>query len=154
MNQETVKKQITEVLSQIGEPTAAYIIICAKLESDVIALDAPEQKEYLQQYGLQDTGLNRLIKTAYEHLGLISFLTGGEKEARAWTVQKGSKAPQAAGVIHTDFEKHFIKADIVQYQDFVELGGWAKSRDAGKVTLAGKEYVMKDGDVVEFKVGV
>lgn len=154
MEMNKTQKHVTDILTKIGEPSAAYIIICAKLESDVIELDAAEQKEYLQQYGLGDTGLNRLIKTAYEHLGLISFLTAGEKEARAWTILKGSKAPQAAGVIHTDFEKHFIKADIVPYQSFVDFGGWAKAREAGKVTLAGKDYVMKDGDIVEFKVGV
>lgn len=154
MDMEDTKKRVTDVLVKIGETSAAYIIICAKLESDVIELDSAEQKEYLQQYGLEDTGLNRLIKTAYEHLGLISFLTAGEKEARAWTITKGTKAPQAAGVIHTDFEKHFIKADIVPYQDFVDFGGWTKAREAGKVTLAGKDYEMKDGDVVEFKVGV
>lgn len=154
INMADVEKKALTVLEQIGEPGAAHIIVCAKLESDVIELEAQEQKEYLQQYGLQDTGLNRLIKTAYDHLGLLSFLTAGEKEARAWTITKGSKAPQAAGVIHTDFEKHFIKADIVQCEAFIEYGGWAKAREAGKVTLAGKEYVMQDGDVVEFKVGV
>src|SRR5690606_27060536 len=103
--------------------------------------------------GLEETGLNRLIKKAYETLGLISFLTGGELEARAWTIKKGTLAPQAAGAIHTDFEKKFIKADIVPYSTFVEIGGWTKARDAGKVQIVGRDYVMKDGDVVEFKIG-
>jgi ribosome-binding ATPase YchF (GTP1/OBG family) len=85
-------------------------------------------------------------------VGLISFLTGGKIEARAWTIQKGTLAPQAAGTIHTDFEKHFIKAEVVQFATFVELGGWVKAREAGKVTLGGKDYEMKDGDVVDFKV--
>lgn len=86
-------------------------------------------------------------------LGLISYLTGGEKEVRAWTIKKGTLAPQAAGVIHTDFEKHFIKADIVPYPTFVEIGGWISARESGKVQIVGKDYEMKDGDVVEFKIG-
>ena len=148
------QKKITELLNGIHESEHSSIIVCAKLESDIVALEQADQKEYLEQYGLHDTGLNRLIKAAYENLGLISFLTAGEKEARAWTIEKGTKAPQAAGVIHTDFEKHFIKADVVTFEAFVENGGWAKAREAGKVILAGKEYIMQDGDVVEFKVGV
>lgn len=130
-----------------------FLPICAKLESEVVSLDETDQKEYLSQYGLDETGLNRLIKKAYEMLGLMSFLTAGEKEARAWTIKNGTLAPQAAGTIHTDFEKNFIKADIVRFEDFISLGGWTKCREAGKVALAGKDYVMKDGDVVEFKVG-
>jgi GTP-binding protein YchF len=131
-----------------------YIPLCAKLESEIVALDDADQQEYLKQYNLEESGLNRLIKKAYEMLGLISFLTAGVKEARAWTITRGMLAPQAAGVIHTDFEKNFIKADVASYEDFVSLGGWNKCRDAGKVTLAGKDYEMKDGDVVEFKIGV
>ncbi len=131
-----------------------YIYLNAKLENDVLALSEKEQKEYLHQYSLEETGLNRLIKKAYETLGLISFLTAGEKEVRAWTIEKGTLAPQAAAVIHTDFEKHFIKADIIPYAQFAETGGWIKAREIGKVQTVGRDHVMHDGDVVEFKVGI
>jgi GTP-binding protein YchF len=137
-----------------GASTTGYIYLCAKLENEIVSFSPAEQKEYLNQYGLPETGLNRLIKKAYEILGLISFLTAGEKEVRAWTIPQGTLAPQAAATIHTDFEKHFIKADIVQYKDFVEANGWVKARELGKVISAGKDHLMKDGDVVEFKVGV
>ena len=103
---------------------------------------------------MEETGLNRLIKKAYETLNLISFLTAGELEARAWTITRGTLAPQAAGVIHTDFEKKFIKADIIPYPEFVSASGWVKAREQGKVQSMGRDYVMKDGDVVEFKLGV
>ena len=103
--------------------------------------------------GLEKSGLDRLIQKAYEMLGLISFLTTGVIESRAWTIENGMKAPTAAGVIHTDFEKKFIKADCVAFDDFIALGGWKTSREEGKVRSEGKEYVMRDGDVVEFKVG-
>lgn len=154
-NQEETKKKIEELLK--GEHTGSplqqsYIYLNAKLETDVLAFSEEEQKEYLNQYHLNETGLNRLIKKAYETLGLISFLTAGELEARAWTIEKGMLAPQAAGVIHTDFEKHFIKADVVPYSAFVEANGWVGAREKGKVQSCGKDYVMKDGDVVEFKV--
>lgn len=147
-NQEETKKQI-ESLPSVGN----WLYFNAKLENDILALSPVEQKEYLDQYKLSDTGLNRLIKESYEALGLISFLTAGTLEARAWTIQKGWAAPQAAGTIHTDFEKKFIKADIVTYDDFVKCEGWVKAREVGKVVSAGKDYVMKDGDVVEFKIG-
>jgi ribosome-binding ATPase YchF (GTP1/OBG family) len=94
------------------------------------------------------------VQKAFETLGLQTFLTAGEKEVRAWTIRKGTKAPQAAGVIHGDFEKHFIKADCISFDEFVAVGGWAKARPVGKVRMEGREYVMRDGDVVEFKVGV
>jgi hypothetical protein len=127
--------------------------ICAETESQLAGLSDEEQKEYLQSLGLEASGLDRLIQKAYEMLGLISFLTCGVIEARAWTIENGTKAPQAAGVIHTDFEKKFIKADCVSFDAFVAVGGWKKGRDAGKVRVEGKEYVMRNGDVVEFKVG-
>jgi ribosome-binding ATPase len=127
--------------------------ICAETESQLAALTESEQKEYLQSLGLESSGLDRLIQKAYEMLGLISFLTTGVIEARAWTVENETRAPQAAGVIHTDFEKKFIKADCISFGDFVAAGGWKKARELGKVRVEGKEYVMKDGDVVEFKIG-
>ena len=152
-NPEAIQKKITEILTQIGDNTSHFVYLNAKLENEVLTLPQSEQKEYLQQYHLNETGLNRLIKKSYEILGLISFLTAGELEARAWTIQKGTLAPQAAGVIHTDFEKKFIKADICSYDDFVSLHGWVKARDLGKVISAGRDYEMKDGNVVEFKIG-
>ena len=148
------KAKIHNVLKEMNDEKVGYIYLCAKLENEIVSFAPHEQKEYLQQYSLPETGLNRLIKKAYEILGLISFLTAGEKEVRAWTIIQGTLAPQAAATIHTDFEKHFIKADIVSFADFVTAEGWVKSREQGKVTSAGKDYMMKDGDVVEFKVGV
>lgn len=127
--------------------------ICAETEAQLASLPEQEQKEYLTSLGIPSSGLDLLIQKAYNTLGLISFLTTGELESRAWTIEKGMKASQAAGVIHTDFEKKFIKADVIAFDDFVSLGGWKKSREAGKARSEGKEYVMRDGDVVEFKIG-
>jgi len=135
-------------------PERPLIPLSAKMESDLASLNEEEQKEYLAQYNISEPGLNRLIKLAYETLGLISFLTAGEKEVRAWTIKQGMTAQQAAGVIHTDFEKNFIKADVVSFEDFVQNNGWVNCRSLGKVRSEGKEYLMKDGEVVEFKVGV
>lgn len=139
-------------LGAVKPPNDDTIVICAKTEADLAGLPEDEQREYLQSLGLEKSGLEQLVQTAYRKLNLISFLTGGEKEARAWTVVRGTKAPKAAGVIHTDFEKGFIKAEVVSYDDFVAIGGWGKAREAGKVRLEGKEYEMRDGDVVDFKV--
>jgi GTP-binding protein YchF len=151
---EGTKTKIVSVLKELQDDTVGFIYLCAKLENEIVSFSPEEQKEYLNQYSLPETGLNRLIKKAYEILGLISFLTAGELEARAWTIKEGTLAPQAAATIHTDFEKHFIKADVVPFTDFVEANGWVKAREQGKVNSAGKDYQMKDGDVVEFKVNV
>lgn len=126
--------------------------ISAKIESELSSLSDSEQRAYLKELGMEESGLDRLIKLAYKTLGLISFLTAGEKEVRAWTIEKGMSAPKAASVIHTDFEKGFIKADIISYTDFISLGGWQKAREIGKVRMEGRGYTIKDGDVVEFKV--
>jgi len=139
--------------SQLISTGFNYLLFNAKLENDVLAFTPSEQKEYLDQFHLEDTGLNRMIKKCYEILGLISFLTAGILEARAWTIKKGTLSPQAAGTIHTDFEKKFIKADICSYPDFVSSNGWVGAREIGKVVSAGRDYEMKDGDVVEFKIG-
>ena len=139
--------------------------ICAKLEEELAALSEEEQREYLKQLGIEKTGLEKVIAAAFEILGLQTFLTapssakasegqGGKFEVRAWTIKNGSTALTAAGVIHTDFAKNFIKADVVNWEDFVRFGGWVKAREAGKVRLEGRDYVMAEGDVVEFKVGV
>ncbi len=130
------------------------IRICAKMEAELAELSEEEQKKYLEALGIGQSGLEQLITKAFDILGLQTFLTAGEKEVRAWTIHKGTKAPQAAGVIHTDFEKHFIKAECVNFEDFVTLGGWPNCRQAGKVRQEGRDYVMQENDVVEFKVGV
>ncbi|EKD64889.1 MAG: hypothetical protein ACD_50C00269G0002 [uncultured bacterium] len=130
-----------------------FVVICAKIESELSELSKDEQREYLKDLGLDFSGLERLIQKAYETLGLISFLTAGEKEVRAWTIRKGANAVDAAGEIHTDFMKKFIKAEVVSYDDFVELSGWKGAREKGKARLEGKDYIMRDGDVVEFKIG-
>jgi len=139
----------SDVVGQLG----SGLMICARTESELASLDPVEQKDYLTSLGLTSSGLDRLIEKTYEMLGLVSFLTTGVIEARAWTITRGLKAPQAAGVIHTDFEKKFIKADCVTFSDFVTAGGWKKARDQGKVRQEGREYMMRDGDVVEFKIG-
>lgn len=150
-DRDATEKKIQEFTKALGGARALYL--SAKLENEVLSLSASEQKEYLAQYKLTDTGLNRLVKEAYVLLDLISFLTGGEKEARAWTIKHGTLAPQAAAVIHTDFEKHFIKAEVIPFDQFVQAGGWVQARENGKVSIAGRDYVVKDGDVVDFKIG-
>ena len=130
------------------------IAICAKVEADLAELEPEEASEYLADIGLAEPGLNTLIREAYRLLGLQSYFTAGEKEVRAWTVPIGSKAPQAAGVIHTDFERGFIKAEVIGFADYVGLGGEKGAKEAGKTRLEGKEYVMADGDVVHFKFNV
>ena len=130
------------------------IPICAKVEADLSELEPEEASEYLASIGLAEPGLNTLIREAYRLLGLQSYFTAGEKEVRAWTVPIGAKAPQAAGVIHTDFERGFIKAEVVSFDDYVAFTGEKGARDAGKLRLEGKEYVMADGDVVHFKFNV
>jgi GTP-binding protein YchF len=130
-----------------------FVVICAKIESDLAALSEEEQKDYLHELGFEDSGLERLIQKAYEELGLISFLTAGEKEVKAWTIPNGIDAQNAAGSIHTDFIKKFIKAEIISFDDYISTCGRKKARELGKARLEGKEYVIKDGDVVEFKIG-
>ncbi len=147
---ESVTKKFSQLLEVSSEK---LVVICAKIESELSELSDEEQKEYLKDLGLESSGLERLIQKAYETLGLISFLTAGEKEVRAWTVRKGSSAPEAAGEIHTDFTKKFIKAEVVSFDDFTSNNGWKGSREKGKARLEGKDYIMKDGDIVEFKIG-
>ncbi|MCD5385058.1 redox-regulated ATPase YchF [Candidatus Gracilibacteria bacterium] len=125
--------------------------ICAKLEADMIEMSDEEKKEFLDEMELKSTGLDDLIKASYDALGLMYYFTAGVQEVRAWTIHKGDTAPKAAGVIHTDFEKGFIKADVVNWKDIVEFGGWSGARENGKVSLQGKDYIMQDGDVVLFK---
>ena len=130
---------------------AGCVVICAKIEAELAALEPEERTEYLQQLGLREAGLNALIREGYRVLDLVTFFTAGPKEARAWTVTLGSKAPKAAGAIHTDFEKGFIRAETIAYDDYVALGGEAGAKQGGKMRLEGKEYVVRDGDVMLFR---
>jgi GTP-binding protein YchF len=130
---------------------AGCVVISARIEEEVAQLDAAERDEFLKSLGLEEPGLNRLIRAGYELLGLITYFTAGPKETRAWTITVGMRAPQAAGVIHTDFEKGFIRAETIAYQDYVTLRGEAGARDAGKMRLEGKEYIVADGDVMHFR---
>ena len=128
--------------------------LCVKIEEELSSLEGEEKQEMLEAMGLDESGLDKVIKASYDLLGLMSFLTAGKKEVRAWTIKKGTKAPQAAGKIHTDFERGFIKAEIVSYDDLVRLGSYQKAKEAGLIRLEGKDYVMQDGDIVEFKFNV
>jgi len=130
------------------------VVISAQIESELVDLSETEAQEYLRGIGVQESGVGALIRAVYHLLGLRTYLTTGEKESRAWTIHAGDKAPQAAGVIHTDFERGFIAAEVVHYDDLVALGSFAKAREAGKLRIEGKEYVVKDGDVVEFRFNV
>ena len=131
--------------------SSKIIPICAHLEEEVGELSEAEGAEYLKSLGIKESGLNHLIRTAYQSLGLITYLTSGHKETRAWTIHKGDLAPQAAGVIHTDFEKGFVKAEVIFWEDFVKCGSEVKAKEQGLMRMEGKEYVVKDGDVMHFK---
>jgi len=133
---------------------AEVVAVCAALEAEIIQLEAEERDEFLADLGFDEPGLNRVIRAGYKLLGLQTYFTAGEKEVRAWTIPVGSTAPQAAGVIHTDFERGFIRAEVVAYDDFVACGGEQRAREAGKLRSEGKEYVVCDGDVVHFRFNV
>ena len=130
---------------------AVAVVISAKIESEFAGLDAADRDAFLAEMGLKEPGLNRLIRAGYELLDLVTYFTVGPKEARAWTITRGTKGPQAAGVIHTDFEKGFIRAETIAYNDYVTLGGEVGAKEAGKMRLEGKEYVVQDGDVMHFR---
>ncbi len=138
---------------RLGLKEDQVICISARVESELAGLSEEEQKEYLASLGILEAGLERLIKKAFSTLGLVSFLTAGIKEVRAWTIRKGTNAQDAAGVIHSDFSQKFIKADVVDFETFVSFGGWKAAREAGKVRSEGKDYIVSDGDVVEFLIG-
>ncbi|MEQ8904573.1 redox-regulated ATPase YchF [Ekhidna sp.] len=139
----------------IKNEDAQLILVSAGLEEQIAEFDDPEEKQmFLEEYGLKESGLNRLIKTSYSLLDLITYFTAGETEVRAWTIKKGWKAPQAAGVIHTDFEKGFIKAEVIKIPDYQQYKTEAGCREAGKLAIEGKEYVVKDGDVMHFRFNV
>ncbi|MEM7191464.1 MAG: redox-regulated ATPase YchF [Pseudomonadota bacterium] len=141
----------SHVQARTEKEGAGCVVISAKIESELVELDAEEREAYLADLGLEEPGLNRLIREGYQLLDLLTYFTAGPKEARAWTIPRGTRAPQAAGVIHTDFEKGFIRAETIGYEDYVALGGEAGARDAGKLRLEGKDYVVHDGDVLHFR---
>ncbi len=143
--------KVKEYASKHG---ADVVVISAKIEAELVDLSQEEAKAYLSDLGVQNSGIERMIQSVYKLLKLTTFITAGEKEVRAWTVKAGSKAPQAAGVIHTDFEKGFIRAEVTAYKDFVEAGSYAVARDKGLTRLEGKDYIIQDGDIVHFRFNV
>jgi GTP-binding protein YchF len=142
------------VRSIAAAENAGVVIICNKLESEIAELDGEERLEFLQELGLEESGLDRVIRAGYELLSLQTYFTAGEKEVRAWTVKVGATAPEAAGVIHTDFQKGFIRAEVVSYEDFITHNGEQGAKDAGRWRLEGKDYVVQDGDVIHFRFNV
>jgi GTP-binding protein YchF len=133
------------------DPSAEVVVLSARLEADLLALEPEERPEYLQAHGLEESGIGQLIRAGYRLLGLSTFFTAGEKEVRAWTVPNGAKAPQAAGVIHTDFERGFIRAETIHFDDFAQVGSLKKARELGRMRLEGKEYEVVDGDIMLFR---
>ncbi len=150
----TGNEWVEKLKEAVAEEKAPVVVISGAIEEELSGLDAEEQAEYLADMGMETSGLNRLIKAGYDLLGLRNFFTVGEKETRAWTIKKGATAPEAAGVIHTDFQKGFIRAEVVAYEDFVASGGEAGAKDKGLWRLEGKEYIVQDGDCVNFRFNV
>lgn len=148
--------QFSSILQEsVANEDAQVVIVCAALEAQIAEFDDPEERDmFLSEYGLKESGLNRLIKASYKLLDLITYFTAGEKEVRAWTIKKGWKAPQAAGVIHTDFEKGFIRAEVIKLEDYKTYGTEQKIKEAGKLAVEGKEYVVQDGDIMHFRFNV
>lgn len=150
----TDNPEVEKVRKLAEEFDDEVIVVCAKIESEIAELEGEEKELFLQELGLRESGLDRLIKSAYRKLGLITYFTAGPKEVRAWTVPSGTKAPQAAGRIHSDFEKGFIRAETISYQDYINSGSESAAREAGKMRSEGKDYVVKDGDVMLFRFNV
>ena len=145
---------VQAVRKYAAEQNSEIFVICAEIEEEISELDEDEKKMFLEDLGLTESGLEKLVKASYHLLGLMSFLTAGEDETRAWTIKIGTKAPQAAGKIHTDFERGFIKAEVVNYQDLLDCGSYAGAREKGLVRMEGKEYIVQDGDVILFRFNV
>jgi GTP-binding protein YchF len=143
-----------EVCAVAARENAQVMPICAKIEEEIADMDAEDKMLFLNELGLETSGLNRIIQTSYALLGLISYLTAGKPEVRAWTIKKGTKAPQAAGKIHTDFERGFIRAEVVSFDDLMACGTMAAAKEKGLVRLEGKEYVVADGDIILFRFNV
>lgn len=144
-------KAVIEYASKEG---AKVISLSAKIEEELVGLESEEREAFKEELGITESGLEKLVATSYDMLGLMSFLTAGEKEVRAWTIKKGTKAPQAAGKIHTDFEKGFIKAEVVSFSDLIEAGSYLKAKEKGKVRMEGKDYVVQDGDIMLFRFNI
>ena len=146
---------VEKVKEAVKDEEAEVLVIGAQIEADINELDTYEERQmFLEELGLEEPGVHRLIRSAYKLLDLDTYFTAGEKEVRAWTVKKGSTAPQAAGVIHTDFEKGFIRAEVMKYEDFTEFGSEAAVKEAGKFKIEGKEYIVQDGDIMHFRFNV
>jgi ribosome-binding ATPase len=145
---------LTQVEQRAQAEAAIVVPVSAAIEAELATMSEQERVEFLNDMGLKESGLMRVIRAGYELLGLLTFFTAGPKEARAWTVQRGAHAPEAAGVIHTDFERGFIRAEVIAFEEYVRLGGEAGARDAGKLRLEGKDYMLKDGDIVHFRFNV
>ena len=145
---------ISKVEQYAKRKNSNMIVLCAKIEEEMVALDEDEKNEFLKELGIEESGLEKIIKTAFSKLNLISYFTAGVKEVRAWTIKKGWKAPKAASVIHNDFEKGFIRAEVISYEDYIVNGGETGSKEAGKMRLEGKEYIVQDGDVMHFRFNV
>ncbi|WDL99163.1 redox-regulated ATPase YchF [Alicyclobacillus sp. ALC3] len=145
---------VHQVRQRAERDGAEFVVISAQLEAEIADLDTDDRQVFLDDLGLAESGLDRLIRSAYQLLGLVTYFTAGEPEVRAWTIVRGTKAPQAAGVIHTDFERGFIRAEVVSYVDLVTAGSYGAVRESGKLRLEGKDYVMQDGDVVHFRFNV
>ena len=147
-------KYVKQVIDYAKKENAEVVPLCVKIEEELSVLDEDDEKEMLEALGLEESGLNKVIKKSYDLLGLMSFLTAGEPEVRAWTIKKGTKAPQAAGKIHSDIEKGFIKAEVVSYKDLMECGSMNAAKEKGLVRMEGKDYIMQDGDIVLFRFNV
>ena len=147
-------ENVKKVRAFAAEEGSEVFVISARTEEEISELDEEEKKEFLDALGLKESGLEKLVRASYDLLGLMSFLTAGEDECRAWTIKKGTKAPQAAGKIHTDFERGFIKAEVINYQDLLDNGSIAAAKEKGIVRIEGKEYVVQDGDVILFRFNV
>ena len=147
-------EHVQKVKQYAAKEDAKVIVVSAKIEEEIAELDPEEKELYLSELGIEQSGLDQLIKAAYDLLGLATYFTAGEKEVRAWTFKKGMKAPEAAGIIHSDFERGFIRAETVSYEDLMEAGSMAQARENGKIRLEGKDYVVQDGDVIHFRFNV
>ncbi|MED4403301.1 redox-regulated ATPase YchF [Metabacillus fastidiosus] len=145
---------VQKVREYAAVENAEVIVICAKIESEIVELEGEEKAMFLEELGIEESGLDQLIRTSYHLLGLATYFTAGEQEVRAWTFRKGMKAPQCAGIIHTDFERGFIRAETVSYDDLLSNGSMTAAREAGRVRLEGKEYIVQDGDVIHFRFNV
>jgi ribosome-binding ATPase YchF (GTP1/OBG family) len=147
-------KHTDRFIESVKNENAQIMFVSAEIESDMIDMEEEDKMMFLEDMGLQESGVNRIIKSAYKLLNYQTYFTAGEKEVRAWTITEGYTAPQAAGVIHTDFEKGFIRAEVIGYNDYIEYESEAKCREAGKLRVEGKDYLVKDGDIMHFRFNV